>query len=104
PNLSGPFWIQNTGDETEEAPRRTRDRYVASFLEARREFQWTQLGAKRDPFVVPVPVNTWDSAPDGKAAQGVATIRLGGRQSYRIRLSNFLRRVENAILAHPDTL
>lgn len=73
-------------------------------LEARREVQWALLKGGRDPWTLPAVTWTWDGPVEGKkATQGVCMIQFG-RQGFRIRLSNLLRRIEGMILTNPTSL
>lgn len=104
PNISGYFWIKDEGNIDEMGPLPpSRDRFVSSYLEARREVQWGLLERARDPWALPESTWTWDGAADGKAIQSTCMLKFG-QQSFRIRMSNLLRRIESTILANPASL
>ncbi|MFN8535169.1 MAG: hypothetical protein U0556_16650 [Dehalococcoidia bacterium] len=103
-NLSDYFWLEwNREEEDTEPPPRRLERTVANFLEARREVQWDLITRRRDPASLPTGDCVWDSAVDGRAAQATCTVQFG-RQTFRIRLSNVLRRIEAQILVKPEEL
>lgn len=101
-NVSEYFWIKDEGSDEPPSPP-TRDRYVASYLEARREVQWALLAGRRDPWSLPACIRSWDGTPDGRASQGTCALQFG-RQTFRVRVSNLLRRIEGQILAKPEAL
>lgn len=103
-NVSDYFWIEFNRDEPDtETPPRRQERTVADFLSARREMQWDLIALKRDPWSLPSPSRSWDSPTDGKSQQATCTVQFG-RQTFHIRLSNLLRRMEAQILAKPEEL
>lgn len=102
-NLSPYFWIEDTGDGEPLPDTSTRERLASNYLEARREMQWMFLKAGRDPQALPAHGCSWNTTAAGKAAQAICTIKFG-RQTFRVRLSNLLRRFEATILAKPESL
>jgi DNA phosphorothioation-dependent restriction protein DptH len=103
-NISEYFWIKNSGqmDDTVTAPP-PKERLVANLLAARRETQWTLLESSRDPWELPEPVCNWDGAVSGRAFVSTCVIRYGSL-TFRVRLSNLLRRIEGVILSAPESL
>jgi DNA phosphorothioation-dependent restriction protein DptH len=101
-SLSTYFWVLDEGDDVPAAPVR-KERYVESYMHARRELQWEALSASWDPWTLPEASVAWDGPVDGRATQGSCTLQFG-RRTFRVRLSNLLRRVELRILAKPESL
>jgi hypothetical protein len=103
-NLSDYFWIElDPLAPVEDTPPARQERLVANFMVARREVQWDLLDRNRDPGSIPEASRSWDGPPDSRAAQSACALQFG-RQSFRVRLSNLLRRVEGRILSKPEEL
>jgi hypothetical protein len=103
-NISDYFWIEWTQEEQDiDAPPQRRERMVSSYLEARREVQWELLARKQDPWSLPESACVWDNASKGGSIQVTCTVQFG-RQTFHIRLSHLLRRMEAHILAKPEAL